>query len=61
MTGYPSIDKPWLQYYDNRVIDQKLPQYSMYEYIYRNNEKSFDNIALEYYGQTISRGILFLF
>lgn len=59
MTGYPSIDKPWLQYYDNGVIDQKLPKYSMYEYIFRNNEKYFDNIAVEYYGQTITYGAMF--
>lgn len=25
MTGYPSIDKPWLQYYSEGAINDKLP------------------------------------
>lgn len=59
MTGYPSIDKPWLKYYDNKAIKQKLPEHSMFEYIFQNNQGYYDNIALEYYGQTITYGAMF--
>ncbi len=33
MTGYASIDKPWLKYYTDEAINAKLPECSMYEYI----------------------------
>ena len=33
MTGYPSIDKPWLKYYSQEAINAKLPACTMYEYI----------------------------
>jgi len=26
MTGYPSIDKPWLEYYSEEAINAKLPE-----------------------------------
>lgn len=59
LTGYPSIDKPWLKYYDSKTINQKLPKYSMFEYIFKNNQGYYDNIALEYNGQTITYGTVF--
>ena len=59
LTGYPSIDKPWLKYYDINIINQILPQYSMFDYIFQNNQGYYDNVALEYYGQTITYGTLF--
>lgn len=59
MTGYPSIDKPWLKYYDSMTINQKLPELSMFEYIFKNNQGYYDNIALEYYGKTITYGTMF--
>ncbi len=59
LTGYPSIDKPWLKYYDINIINQILPQYSMFDYIFQNNQGYHDNVALEYYRQTITYGTLF--
>ncbi len=48
-TGYPSIDKPWLKYYDSQIINQKLPLCSVYDFIYQNNKNHIDNIALNYF------------
>lgn len=30
MTGYPSIDKPWLKYYSEEAINAPLPESSLY-------------------------------
>ncbi len=32
-TGYPSIDKPWLKYYTEEMINAVQPNISMYQYI----------------------------
>ena len=35
LTGYPSIDKPWLKYYDvERISKTEFPDISIYEYIF---------------------------
>ena len=31
LTGYPSIDKPWLKYYSDEVINVELPTGTIYE------------------------------
>ena len=33
LTGYPSIDKPWLKYYSDEAITAPLPECTMYEYL----------------------------
>ncbi len=43
MTGKPSIDKPLLKYYDEEVLNKKLPEKTIYEYITENNK----NIQIE--------------
>ena len=54
LTGYPSIDKPWLKYYSQEVIDAPLPECTIYEHIFNNNQDNLDRIALVYYGTKIS-------
>ena len=54
MTGYPSIDKPWLNYYSKEVIDTPLPECTIYEHIFNNNQDNLDRTALVYYGTKIS-------
>ena len=49
MTGKPSIDKPWLKYYDEEVLNKKLPEKTIYEYITENNKKYPNRIALNYW------------
>lgn len=45
LTGYPSIDKPWLKYYSEKAINAKLTDRSMYSNFYElNQSKSKDDI-----------------
>lgn len=59
MTGYPSIDKPWLKYYSEEALKAPLPEATLYQYIWGNNKDYLSEIALEYYGAKISYGKLF--
>ena len=59
LTGYPSIDKPWLKYYDEKAINTPLPKCSMYEYLYQCNKDYLDNTALNYFGKKITYKKLF--
>lgn len=59
MTGYPSIDRPWLKYYSYKAINEPLPECTMYEHVFQNNQDNLDRIALNYYGRKISYGKMF--
>ncbi len=54
LTGYPSIDKPWLKYYaeDKRVFS--IPNCSVYEYMKTANSGNLSAIALDYFGNKVS-------
>ncbi len=54
LTGYPSIDKPWLKYYTEEAINSSVPECSMYEYIWENNKNHLDDIALIYFNKKIT-------
>ena len=59
MTGYPSIDKPWLKYYSIEAINAPLPECSIYEYLRENNKNHLDDTALIYFGRKITYRALF--
>lgn len=59
ITGYPSIDKPWLKYYSEEAINASLPEKTLYQYIYENNRDDTSNIAINYFGRKISYAALF--
>ena len=59
LTGYPSIDKPWLKYYTEEAINAPLPECSIYEYILANNKDHLDDIALIYFNKKITYGKMF--
>lgn len=59
MTGYPSIDKPWLKYYSKAVIEKELPKCTLYEYMYENNKDYKQYTALNYFGRKMTYGELF--
>ena len=59
LSGYPSIDKPWLQYYSEEAIQSCEPQCTAYELVYRNNKNYPRDIALNYFGHKITYGELF--
>ena len=54
MTGYPSIDKPWLKYYAEETIKAPLPECTMYEHIFSLNKDKLNRTAINYYGKNIS-------
>ncbi len=58
LTGYPSVDKPWLKYYTEDIIDAPLPECTAYEYMRRCNIDRLEFIALEYFGKKITYGAL---
>lgn len=59
LTGYPSIDRPWLKFYDKEEIKTPLPQCSVYDLIYDRNQVNLNRTALEYYGTSITYGQMF--
>lgn len=60
LTGYPSIDKPWLKYYTEEAINAKMPECTVYEYLWENNKDHLDDIALHYFDQKITYAELFM-
>ena len=38
LTGYPSIDKPWLKYFREADLNSELPQCSVYKTVFDNNK-----------------------
>lgn len=59
LTGYPSVDKPWLKYYTEEQIQTPLPQCTMYELLWNSNHAHLHDIALNYCGKKITYGQLF--
>lgn len=47
LTGYPSIDKPWLKYYSEEAINSPLPECTVYENVYRHNKDYPNHIAID--------------
>ena len=54
LTGYPSIDKPWLKYYREETVNADLPTCTIYEYLCENNKNTLDNVAMNYFGRQIT-------
>ena len=54
LTGYPSIDKPWLKYYSEEAINAPLPEGSMYDYMTACNAGRSDEPVLNYFGRKIT-------
>lgn len=59
LTGYPSIDKPWLKYYSKEARNVQFPNMSMKEYLFERNAENLDLIALNYYGKKTTYKNLF--
>lgn len=54
-TGYPSLDKPWLKYYNEEYIKADMPHMTAVEYLKKSNENNLDLIAIN---STEKNGIL---
>lgn len=58
-TGYPSVDRPWLQYYPEEAANAELPACTMYEYILERNQDNLNQVAMNYYGADTTYGEMF--
>lgn len=59
LTGYPSVDKPWLKYYSEEAINAPLPRCTAYELIRCGNDGHLNDIALIYFDRKITYRQLF--
>lgn len=58
-TGFPSIDKPWLKFYDSGIQMTELPKCTLYEYLWQCNSPHLNDIAINYFSAKISYMELF--
>ena len=58
LTGYPSIDKPWMKYYGNS-IEYRIPEGNLYDNLVNKTQDTLDKIAMRYNGLKISYASLF--
>lgn len=54
LTGFPSVDKPWLKYFTESELKEKLPLRTIYQSVYQNNKDSCWSKAFMYFGNVIS-------
>ena len=59
LTGYPSIDRPWMKYYSQEAISAPLPECTVFEYLWQKNKAYPNSVALNYFGSKITFGELF--
>ena len=59
LTGYPSIDKPWMKYYSAEDLEIKIPACTIYQNIYERNKDHPEDVAILYYGNKIRYKTLF--
>lgn len=59
LTGFPSIDKPWLKYYTEEDLAIKVPQCTIYQNIFDRNKDFPEDVAIQYYGNKIRYKTLF--
>ena len=59
LTGYPSIDKPWLKYYSSASLSIPLPDCSIVDYLYECNQHRLEDTALIFFSRKISFKELF--
>ena len=58
-TGYPSIDKPWLKFYDEEWYYQTVPQRTVYRTIWDRNKDYLSNKALNFKRHCLTYGQMF--
>lgn len=54
ITGYPSVDKPWMKYYDPAQIGLPLPRQTAFEYMRAQASKYLDRTAITFQGVKIT-------
>ncbi len=59
LTGYASIDRPWLKYYSREFIMEEPNHMTCYDELYHYNKYYQNKTALIYFGRKITYGELF--
>lgn len=59
LTGYPSVDKPWLKFYDSSALSAEFPRMTVYEYLLDRSKDNMDDCAMQYYGKEYTYRQLF--
>ena len=59
LTGYPSIDKPWLKYYSEESINVTLPEETIYTHLRKCSKEHLQRTAINYYGRNITYQVMF--
>lgn len=54
LVGYASVDKPWLKNYSEDVINDELPEKTIYEYLVLRNLDHLNDYAIEYFGNKLT-------
>lgn len=54
LTGYPSIDKPWLKYYSEQELNYTIPKCKIVDNLYNYIDKYSSEIALEFMNVKVS-------
>lgn len=59
LTGYPSIDKPWLKYYSEEAVkaaqgSTPIPEKTLYQYALECNQNGMNDVAFSYFGKQIT-------
>ena len=54
LTGYPSIDKPWLKYYSEEAVNTPMPECTVYDYLWKSNKDHLNRTALRYLERKIT-------
>lgn len=60
-TGYPSIDKPWLDYYPDNIYNKVTRDINekIFDFMYSKNIEGLDDYALSYFGRKITYNEMF--
>ena len=58
MTGYPSIDKPWMKYYSEEALNAAVFDGSMYSYFVKSSVDRHNDTAVNYFGAKTTYGEL---
>ena len=53
LSGYPSIDKPWVVNYNQKELGKEIPKRTAFEEVYNNNIAFQKDLALEFFGSKI--------
>ncbi len=54
LTGYPSVDKPWLKYYSEEAKSIQVPKCTAYHFLLTQSEGYMNRIAINYFESRVS-------